>query len=348
MEEDWDLQAVVRGCATATVASAATTTTTATTSDAAALDLHRSSCFSPFGVVEQAHHHDGHLLCFPDPFETRREAFVEELHDLCRPFFPKSQPISPRTIPISSLSVLGGGFSDQTHQIQQQQKQDPPPSKHSHASSVASTTHSQSPRSKRRKNQMKKVCHIPAEGLSSDMWAWRKYGQKPIKGSPYPRGYYRCSSSKGCLARKQVERNRSDPDMFIVTYTAEHNHPMPTHRNSLAGSTRQKPVTPPAAATTTASADAVKPSAKPACSSPATSADDELVQQSTSVQSKDLVEDEEDDELGFSDTAVDDDFFMGLEELAEQVTGDCFPDHFPPSFPIPWLANNAATAAGGI
>lgn len=162
------------------------------------------------------------------------------------------------------------------------------------------------------------------------------------------RGYYRCSSSKGCLARKQVERNRSDPDMFIVTYTAEHNHPMPTHRNSLAGSTRQKPVTPPAAATTTAPADAVKPSAKPACSSPATSADDELVQQSTSVQSKDLVEDEEDDELGFSDTAVDDDFFMGLEELAEQVTGDCFPDHFSPSFPIPWLANNAATAAGGI
>ncbi|RCV04550.1 hypothetical protein SEVIR_1G010100v4 [Setaria viridis] len=97
------------------------------------------------------------------------------------------------------------------------------------------------PRSKRRKNQVKKVvCHVPADGSSSDVWAWRKYGQKPIKGSPYPRGYYRCSSSKGCAARKQVERSRSDPNTFILTYTGEHNHAAPTHRNSLAGTTRHK------------------------------------------------------------------------------------------------------------
>ncbi|KAK1300056.1 WRKY transcription factor 22 [Acorus calamus] len=99
---------------------------------------------------------------------------------------------------------------------------------------------SQIPRSKRKKNQQKKlICQVPADE-SSDMWAWRKYGQKPIKGSPYPRGYYRCSSSKGCPARKQVECHRSDPTMLVITYTAEHNHPLPTHRNSLAGSTRHK------------------------------------------------------------------------------------------------------------
>ncbi|XP_074563637.1 WRKY transcription factor 22-like [Curcuma longa] len=105
---------------------------------------------------------------------------------------------------------------------------------------------SQTPRSRRRKNKQKKVVHhVAADGLSSDLWAWRKYGQKPIKGSPYPRGYYRCSSSKGCAARKQVERSRMDPEIFIVTYSSEHNHPMPTHRNSLAGSTRPKlPSTP--------------------------------------------------------------------------------------------------------
>ncbi|WVZ68949.1 hypothetical protein U9M48_017820 [Paspalum notatum var. saurae] len=58
----------------------------------------------------------------------------------------------------------------------------------------------------------------------TDSWAWRKYGQKPIKGSPFPRAYYRCSSSKGCPARKQVERSRDDPDKVVVTYSFEHSH----------------------------------------------------------------------------------------------------------------------------
>ncbi|RDX64197.1 putative WRKY transcription factor 14, partial [Mucuna pruriens] len=103
------------------------------------------------------------------------------------------------------------------------------------------------PALKRRKNQAKKVVCIPApaaansrqtgEVVPSDLWAWRKYGQKPIKGSPYPR----CSSSKGCSARKQVERSRTDPNMLVITYTSEHNHPWPTQRNALAGSTRSQP-----------------------------------------------------------------------------------------------------------
>ncbi|XP_047311308.1 probable WRKY transcription factor 65 isoform X2 [Impatiens glandulifera] len=97
---------------------------------------------------------------------------------------------------------------------------------------------------KRRRAIQKRVVSVPikdGEGSRfkgessppSDSWAWRKYGQKPIKGSPYPRGYYRCSSSKGCPARKQVERSRLDPTMLVITYSCEHNHSAPTtNRNS--------------------------------------------------------------------------------------------------------------------
>ncbi|RLN12637.1 WRKY transcription factor 22-like [Panicum miliaceum] len=103
-------------------------------------------------------------------------------------------------------------------------------------------------RRKKKKSQVsKEVTRVPAGAPSPDPWAWRKYGQKPIKGSPYPRGYYRCSTDKDCKARKQVERCRADHTTLIVSYTGEHSHPVPLHRNSLAGTTRNKPQ-PPASA----------------------------------------------------------------------------------------------------
>lgn len=163
------------------------------------------------------------------------------------------------------------------------------------------------------------------------------------------RGYYRCSSSKGCLARKQVERNRSDPSMFIVTYTAEHNHPAPTHRNSLAGSTRQKP------ATAAGAGETEKTPAKQ--NSPANSEEEEIVP-SSQVEMEDLMEEEEDEELGLSDSVLTDDFFDGLDELtgppappsaASPVTGDIFGDPFSSAgFAMPaWPTTNAAATAGG-
>jgi len=31
------------------------------------------------------------------------------------------------------------------------------------------------------------VSYVGADKVSEDSWRWRKYGQKPIKGSSYPR-----------------------------------------------------------------------------------------------------------------------------------------------------------------
>ncbi|GFP99785.1 probable WRKY transcription factor 11 [Phtheirospermum japonicum] len=99
---------------------------------------------------------------------------------------------------------------------------------------------------KKRKHRVKRTIRVPAisskvADIPQDEYSWRKYGQKPIKGSPYPRGYYKCSSVKGCPARKHVERANDDPTVLIVTYEGEHRHTvgamqeMPASRDGAVG-----------------------------------------------------------------------------------------------------------------
>ncbi|KAF7818565.1 WRKY transcription factor 44 [Senna tora] len=99
------------------------------------------------------------------------------------------------------------------------------------------------PRRKRRKNIEKQNCNEGGEEgiveggevvvqsctdseIVGDGFRWRKYGQKVVKGNPFPRSYYRCTNIK-CSARKHVERSIDDPRAFITTYEGKHNHDMP-------------------------------------------------------------------------------------------------------------------------
>ncbi|CAN8326802.1 unnamed protein product [Cochlearia groenlandica] len=94
---------------------------------------------------------------------------------------------------------------------------------------------------KSRKNRMKRTVRVPAisakiADIPPDEFSWRKYGQKPIKGSPHPRGYYKCSTFRGCPARKHVERALDDPAMLIVTYEGEHRHNQGATQENIASS----------------------------------------------------------------------------------------------------------------
>ncbi|KAF3610128.1 hypothetical protein DY000_02045227 [Brassica cretica] len=67
--------------------------------------------------------------------------------------------------------------------------------------------------------------------LLDDGYRWRKYGQKVVKGNPYPRSYYKCTT-QGCGVRKHVERAATDPKAVVTTYEGKHNHDLPASKSS--------------------------------------------------------------------------------------------------------------------
>lgn len=70
---------------------------------------------------------------------------------------------------------------------------------------------------------------------SEDGYNWRKYGQKQVKGSEFPRSYYKCTHPN-CQVKKKVERSHEGHITEII-YKGAHNHPKPPpNRRSAIGS----------------------------------------------------------------------------------------------------------------
>ncbi|KAL5799809.1 hypothetical protein ACOSQ4_032693 [Xanthoceras sorbifolium] len=76
-------------------------------------------------------------------------------------------------------------------------------------------------RYERKKNSQ--TCRIITPTIE-DGHAWRKYGQKDILNTRYPRSYFRCTHKyeQGCKATKQVQKMEDNPQMYETIYIGNH------------------------------------------------------------------------------------------------------------------------------
>ncbi|CAN6359402.1 unnamed protein product [Urochloa humidicola] len=80
-------------------------------------------------------------------------------------------------------------------------------------------------RSKKKATRLRFAFQTRSENdILDDGYRWRKYGQKAVKNSAFPRSYYRCTHHT-CNVKKQVQRLARDTSIVVTTYEGVHNHP---------------------------------------------------------------------------------------------------------------------------
>ena len=87
-------------------------------------------------------------------------------------------------------------------------------STHNSIASCKETTSNYSQQPNFSLKQEKKETLTTTVSTDGDGYRWRKYGRKSVKGSPYPRSYYKCTFSS-CNVKKQVEMTMKDDKMVV-------------------------------------------------------------------------------------------------------------------------------------
>ncbi|KAL1539142.1 transcription factor [Salvia divinorum] len=163
-------------------------------------------------------------------FANPSSIFDDLLHNVAAPFPPPpppeysevvNTPATPNSSSVSSSSAEAAANDDQKEEQDQEKarKQLKPKKKN---------------QKRPREPRFAFMTKSEIDNLD-DGYRWRKYGQKAVKNSPFPRSYYRCTST-ACGVKKRVERSCEDPTIVVTTYEGTHLHPCPlTPRGSFGG-----------------------------------------------------------------------------------------------------------------
>lgn len=124
-----------------------------------------------------------------------------------------SMSVSP-VLPATSLTQVPAATSTYTTQPQM-----PPSMEGSQAAMTESTNYSLP------EQRLQQSSSLNVDKPADDGYNWRKYGQKQVKGSEFPRSYYKCTCPN-CPVKKKVERSL-EGHVTAIIYKGEHNHQRP-------------------------------------------------------------------------------------------------------------------------
>ncbi|CAL0320885.1 unnamed protein product [Lupinus luteus] len=137
------------------------------------------------------------------------------------------QPATPNSSSISSASTIEAVNDEHNKTVDQAEEEEQQKTKQLLKAKKTSQKRKKEPRVAFMTKS--EVDHL------EDGYRWRKYGQKAVKNSPFPRSYYRCTSAS-CIVKKRVERFFTDPTVVVTTYEGQHTHPSPViPRSGFAG-----------------------------------------------------------------------------------------------------------------
>ncbi|OVA13588.1 DNA-binding WRKY [Macleaya cordata] len=132
-------------------------------------------------------------------------------------------PATPNSSSISSSSTEATNDEQQTKAILEQDQEDQEKTK----KQLKPNNNNKQNKNQKRQRQPRFAFMTKSEvDHLEDGYRWRKYGQKAVKNSPFPRSYYRCTSAT-CGVKKRVERSCDDPTIVVTTYEGQHTHPSP-------------------------------------------------------------------------------------------------------------------------